>query len=715
MTSTPVHLETHANIAVITIDNPPVNALSHSVRAGIVSCLSQAEQDDAINAIIIFCHGRTFIAGADITEFGKTPKTPSLPSVFTQINQCEKPVVAALFGTVLGGGFELALSCHYRVAISDTKLGLPEVNLGLIPGAGGTQLLPRIAGVELALEMISLGKMKKVEHLSDYKIVDLLITAADSQNNSQNNSQENNSRLLTQAINFTQQLLKSNKGCKPIEQQPLGLTPELTPELTQLCQQWRTKLAKKSPGQQAPQLAIDSIENSLLLPFDEAIKKERELFIQCRDSAQSSAMRHAFFAEKAAAKLPYQSKPLAIHSVAIIGAGTMGGGIAMCFATAGFNVILLEMNQDNLAKGIKAIADRYQQAQSRGMMTTQQVERCMSLISGTCDYTDLSQVDLVVEAAFETMAVKKEIFAQLDSHCKPAAILATNTSYLDINQIANITNRPEKVLGMHFFSPANIMKLLEVVNANSTDEQTLVTVMALGKKINKISVAVNVCYGFVGNRMYACYGREANMLLLEGATPTQIDNAMTSWGMAMGPLAVNDMSGIDIAYKARQENPALSSVDPSFFAAANALVAANRLGQKTYAGFYQYDEKTKKRRHDDKACALILAKAKELGIKQRLDITDEEIQNRLIFALINEGANILAEGIAAKASDIDVIWLNGYGFPRYLGGPMHYADSIGIDNVIKIIDNFKNELKNDYWNVSPYLLKRLEDTRSAKP
>ena len=693
MIPTPVTLETRANIAIINIDNPPVNALSHLVREGIVSCINQAEQNDDIKAIIIFCHGRTFIAGADITEFGKTPKEPHLPSVLAYINQCKKPVVAALFGTVLGGGFELALSCHYRVAVSGTKLGLPEVNLGLIPGAGGTQLLPRLAGVALALEMISLGKMKKVEQLTDYKLIDLLITDNESQYKS----------LLAQTILFTQQLIKSNKPSKPIEQAPLILTEELT----QLCQQWRAKLAKKSRGQQAPQRAIDSIENSLLLSFDDAIKKEREFFVQCRDSSQSSAMRHAFFAEKATIKIKHEVKPLPINSVAIIGAGTMGGGIAMCFATAGLNVILLEMSQDNLDKGINGITDRYQQAQSRGIMTKQQVEGCLSLISGTCDYEDLSQVDLVVEAAFETMAVKKEIFSKLDAHCKADAILATNTSYLNINQIAETTNRPEKVLGMHFFSPANIMKLLEVVKADKTNEQTLISAMALGKKINKISVAVNVCYGFVGNRMYACYGREANMLLLEGATPTQIDNAMTSWGMAMGPLAVNDMSGIDIAYKARLENPALSE-DPCYFAAANTLVEANRLGQKTLAGFYQYDRETKKRSHDDKATELIIAKAKVLGIKQRADFTETEIQNRLIFALINEGANILEEGIAAKASDIDVIWLNGYGFPRYIGGPMHYADTIGIDKVINIINNFKKELKNDYWNVSPYLIKRLE-------
>ncbi len=682
----------HPNIAIINIDNPPVNALSQSVREGLIDAIKQAENNNTVKAIVIYCQGRTFIAGADISEFGKPPKEPHLPDVLTRINHCKKPVIAALFGTVLGGGFELALACHYRIALKQTKVGLPEVTLGLIPGAGGTQLLPRIAGVALALEMITSGKPKKVETLSQYNVIDHIVEE----------------QLFENSIEFAQHIIKQKLGAKIIDQSPL----KKTSELVELCQQWRDKTAKKLRGQQAPQHAINSIENSFTLPLSDAMKKEREFFLQCRVSPQSQAMRHAFFAERIAGKLLSKDtpKPLSIKSVAVIGAGTMGGGIAMCFANAGFNVILLEMSQTNLAKGINAIAERYQQAQLRGILTIKKVNQCMALINGTCEYQDLAEVDLVVEAAFETMAVKQQIFSKLDSVCKSSTILASNTSYLDINQIAQATTRPEKVLGMHFFSPANIMKLLEVVNADKTDLQTLVTATSVGKAIGKISVAVNVCYGFVGNRMYACYGREANMLLLEGATPTQIDSAMTKWGMAMGPLAVNDMSGIDIAYKARQENSQLMD-DPTYFAAANTLVEANRLGQKTDLGFYQYDSESKKRSHDDIASSLILAQANKLGIVQRADISDEEIQQRLIFSLINEGAYILEENIASRASDIDVIWLNGYGFPRYLGGPMCYADEIGLDKVVATIKSFQQKFGDKYWQVAPLLARLLKENK----
>jgi len=684
------------NIAIINIDNPPVNALSHAVRQGVVDAITQAEQNENIAAIVINCQGKTFIAGADIKEFGKTPKEPHLPDVLQRINQCKKPIIAALFGSVLGGGFELALACHYRVAVKGTKLGLPEVTLGLIPGAGGTQLLPRIAGVELALTMITSGKPQKVEQLDGYGIIDLLISADSS----------NKDHLLNETVAFAKALLEQKQTSKIITQKPMPLDSEEKQAAIALCQQFRDKLAKKARGQQAPQSAVNSIENAFTLPLNEAMAKEREYFVACRGSAQSRAMRHAFFAEKTAAKLVISDDtkptPAEIKSVAVIGAGTMGGGIAMCFANAGISVTLLEMSQSNLAKGVNAIAKRYQQAQTRGIISKEKVNQCMALITGTCDYQDLAQVDLVVEAAFETMQVKQQIFSQLDKVCKPEAILASNTSYLDIDEIAEVTTRPEKVVGMHFFSPANIMKLLEVVATKYTDAQTLTTAMTLGKKMGKISVAVKVCYGFVGNRMYACYGREANMLLLEGATPQQVDSAMVKWGMAMGPLAVNDMSGIDIGYKARQANTDRPD-DPCFFAAADMLVEAGRLGQKTHAGFYQYDEQTNKRSPDDTAVNLIKAHAAKLGNKQRSDISDEEIQQRLIFALINEGAYILEQNIASRASDIDAIWLNGYGFPRYLGGPMCYADEIGLETVVATIKKFQRQAGNTYWQVAPLL------------
>lgn len=694
MTS-PVSLTKQNIIAIITVNNPPVNALSHAVRSGLLTTITEAEQDPEIKAIIIQCSGRTFIAGADISEFSKTPLEPHLPNVIAKISGCTKPVVAALFGSVLGGGFEVALSCHYRVALKGTKVGLPEVTLGLIPGAGGTQLLPRLAGVELALEMITSGKPQVVDNLIEQGVVDILVDALDTP-----------AHLITQTISFTEALIKNNKGPRAT----FNMEAELPENSAELFNEWRAKLTKKARGQKAPQFCIDSIENAVEMTYEYGIKKEREMFVECRNSSQSRAMRHAFFAERTAAKLEL-STPVKevttpnINMVAVIGAGTMGGGIAMCFAKAGIAVKLLEMSQENLTRGLAAIEERFTQALKRGLMTQEKLTQCMSLIEGTCNYNGLADVDLVVEAAFETMAVKKEIFSSLERVCKPETILASNTSYLDINEIAQATNRPEKVVGMHFFSPANIMKLLEVVRTQHTDDSTLKTAMELGKRIGKISVAVNVCYGFVGNRMYACYGREANMLLLEGATPSQIDTAMQTWGMAMGPLAVNDMSGIDIAYKARKDNSKLTA-DPLYFCAANTMVENGRLGQKTGAGFYKYDPNTKRRLDDSSVLNLFKEQAKKLGVQQRNNISDEEIQNRLIFALINEGANILDEGIATRASDIDVIWLNGYGFPRYFGGPMCYANELGLDKVLDTIQGYQRQLSEQYWKPSA-LLERL--------
>jgi 3-hydroxyacyl-CoA dehydrogenase len=694
----PVTLLNRGSIAVISIENAPVNALSHAVREGIVSCLKAAEKDNGVKAIVVSCVGSTFIAGADISEFGQPALEPHLPDVLAQLDRCSKPIIAALFGTVLGGGFEVALSCHYRVALTHTKLGLPEVTLGLIPGAGGTQLLPRLAGLEMALEMITLGKPHTAKKLFDHGVIDLLV---------EEDSSLAEGSLLKQAILFAYTILDTGQGVRRVSQMNI----ETSDSHVELFDQWRKKIAKKARGQKAPQCAIDAIENAVLLPFEEGKKCERDLFIKCRDSSQSTAMRHAFFAERRAAKLPEcydktQNTPLLpIKQVAVIGAGTMGGGIAMCFANVGLSVKLLEMSEDNLARGLLAIRTRFDQALSRGLINEVQLEQRMSLIVGTCDYEDLADVDLVVEAAFETMAVKQQIFSTLDQVCKVDAILATNTSYLDINEIAQSTFRSHKVLGMHFFTPANIMKLLEVVCADDTDEQTLKTVMALGKKLGKVSVAVGVCYGFVGNRMYSCYGREANMLLLEGASPDQIDTAMRNWGMAMGPLAVNDMSGIDIAYKARQENAILKQ-DPLYFRASDLMVEAGRLGQKTGMGFYRYDSDTKKPQIDESVLVVFAKEALKLGVLQRHNISQEEIQNRLVFALINEGARILSEGIATRASDIDAIWLNGYGFPRHLGGPMCYADEVGIDKVVAGIKVYQEQGNGLYWHTAE-LLERL--------
>ena len=664
---TPVSMEQHGQIAVITIDNPPVNALSQAVRQGVLDSIATTNADTKTQGIIAHCAGMTFVAGADIKEFGKPPMEPHLPDVLAAVEQSAKPVLALLHGNALGGGLELALACHYRLAQASAKFGLPEVNLGLIPGAGGTQRLPRLIGVNAALSIITSGKPVTATAALDDGLVDALCEG-------------DHEDLLESALRFMR--------VQAIPRGPRRNSEASVPvvdDLQAVFDKWRSTVSKRMGGQEAPLAAIESVANSIKLPFDQGMQAERELFLQRKQSPQSRAMRHAFFAERACAKVPRLGKlvkPQAVQHVGVIGVGTMGSGIAMCFASAGMDVVLLELNADNLQRGLAKIRGRYQQSVDKGQLSEQGMVDCLARIRGSETYVELADVDLVIEAAFESMQVKQEIFQQLESVCKPEAILASNTSYLDINIIAAATKRPEKVLGMHFFSPARVMKLLEVVCATQTSKQSLATAMDVGKKIGKISVAVGVCYGFVGNRMYSCYGREANALLLEGATPSQIDNAMQAWGMAMGPLAVTDMSGIDIGYKARREHSD-PPADPLFFRAADLMVENKRLGQKTSAGFYDYVGGT--RQSDSAAVELIRAEAAKLSVPPRA-VSEEEIQQRLILALINEGAKTLQEGIANQASDIDVIWLNGYGFPRWRGGPMHYADEVGL---VKVVDQIR--------------------------
>lgn len=681
MTSQTVSFNLHHNIAIIRINHPPVNALSQSVRQGLLDAINWLEAQAECRAAVILCEGRTFIAGADISEFGKPPQEPHLPDVIDRIEACRKPVIAALHGTALGGGFEVALGAHYRIAISGSKVGLPEVTLGLIPGAGGTQRLPRVVGLAKALDMTISGKPVEVDSLLG-SAIDKLVEAD----------------LEQEAIRYAEQLAAVNLPARPTRNRAV----EGKEFIEALFADAEAKLAKTARGQEAPLKAMQALRNACELDFEEGMKKERELFISCRASPQSRAMRHAFFAERAVNKVAVAegTTPVAIKKVGVIGAGTMGSGIAMCFASAGFEVVLLEMAEENLQRGLNMVEQRYQQNVDKGRITTEQKLATVSRISGSVDYQSLADVDLVVEAAFESMQVKRDIFTKLDSVCKPGAILATNTSYLDINEIAGVTSRPEHVVGMHFFSPAHVMKLLEVVKAAKTSDQTLLTAMTIGKTIGKISVAVGVCYGFVGNRMYTCYGREANALVLEGATPAQVDAAMQNWGMAMGPLSVADLSGIDIGYKARKENPN-PPADPLFFLAANSLVDAGRLGQKTVAGFYDYDSGRKT--ESPAALEIIRAAAAEHKIPQRT-VTDDEIEQRLTLALINEGCRILDEGIAARASDIDAIWLNGYGFPRFRGGPMCYADELGLDRVATQLRQLQSQYGDEYWKPSDLLV-----------
>ena len=687
MTS-PVSYELVDDIGVITVDNPPVNALSHAVRQGLHDAILAA-QKDASRAVLIVCAGRTFIAGADITEFGKPPREPHLPDLCNTIEASSKIVVAALHGTALGGGLEVALSCHYRCALPDAKVGLPEVKLGLLPGAGGTQRLPRLIGAQAALDLMTSGNPIGAGQAASLGLIDHVVDG----------------ELVDAAINWCRELAENGAARRATSELPVESIPDGAFD------EYRSTLARRARGQVAPQRIVDCVEASLTGPFAEGLKIEREAFIDCMQSPQSAALRHMFFAERAAAKVHGLSRdtPLRdVNKVAVIGAGTMGSGIAMNFANAGMQVVLLEVDGEALARGLGIIERNYQGGVKRGKLTEEKALECRGRITGTTDYESLSDADLVIEAVFENLELKQQIFAKLDAVCRQGAILATNTSYQDVDRIAAATQRPQDVIGLHFFSPAHIMKLLEVVRAEKTADDVLATCMALAKKIRKTPVVSGVCYGFIGNRMLGHYAREAQLCIIEGATPERVDTAMQEWGMAMGPLAVFDLAGLDVGYKARQGLPESERGDPRAFRVADALVEMNRLGQKTGAGFYRYDAETRERSSDPDVQALIEREAAALGVEQR-EIDTDEIVDRLIFALVNEGLNILDEGIAQRPGDIDVVYVYGYGFPAWRGGPMHYADAVGLAHVLERVREFEQRFGPENWTPAPLLEKLVND------
>lgn len=683
------------NIGLITIDNPPVNALSHALRKGLQDAINAA-QSDASEAIVVLCAGRTFIAGADITEFGKPPQAPSLPDVVVTLENSRKLVVAAIHGTALGGGFEIALGCHYRCGLTSAKVGLPEVKLGILPGAGGTQRVPRIAGVKAALEMITSGSPIGAVEASAMNLIDEIVVGND---------------LRGSAIAYAKELVDSGaplKRVRDISIDPSTIEPGFF-------EGYRKKLAARARGQIAPDRIVSCVEAAVDLPMDEGLKLERALFAECVQSPQSQAMRHVFFAEREAAKikgLPADTPVRDIKHVAIIGGGTMGGGIAMCFANVGIPVTMLEISDEALERGMNIIRKNYSITVKKGKMDETEMVQRLNLIDGTTSYDDLANVDLVIEAVFENPDIKKEVFAKLDAVCKPGAILASNTSYQNVDDIASATKRPQDVVGMHFFSPANVMKLLEVVRGEKTADDVLATAMKIGKKIGKVCALSRVCYGFIGNRMLTGYGRQAHMLLLDGATPAQVDAAAEEFGMAMGPLAMSDLAGLDVGYKARQAREADGQVmDPATHCIASALVEGGRLGQKSGAGYYKYDPQTRARVSDPEVEALIREHAAKLGVTQR-EISDEEIVARLFYPLINEGALILEEGIAQRPSDIDIVYVYGYAFPAAKGGPMFFADHVGLKNVYDTILRFQKELGPDYWQPAPLLEKLAKEGSS---
>lgn len=688
-----VSYELNGNIGVIRVNNPPVNALAQVVREGILDAVTAA-QKDASEAIVLCCEGRTFIAGADITEFGKPPKEPGLPEVLTIIENSTKPVIAAIHGTALGGGFEVALACHYRCAIASAQVGLPEVKLGLLPGAGGTQRVPRVAGVKAALDMITSGNPIPAGKAQDMGLLDEIITDAD---------------LLAGAVQYAKDLVESGAPLKRIR----DITIDSAAIEPGFFEKARKEQAKRARGQIAQDRIVSAIEAAVSLPMDKGLERERELFKELVTSPESAAMRHIFFAERQAAKikdLPADTQPRQINKVAIIGGGTMGGGIAMCFANVGIPVVMLEINDEALERGMNIIRKNYTITVQKGKLPADKMEQLISTISGTTDYADLDDVDLVIEAVFENLDLKKEIFAKLDAVCKPGAILATNTSYQDVDAIAEATSRPQDVLGLHFFSPANVMKLLEIVRGAKTADDALATSMQIGKKIGKVCALSRVCYGFIGNRMLGGYGREAQMLLMDGCTPAQVDSALEKFGMAMGPLAMGDLAGLDVGYKARQARTDLPD-DPKLYRMGTLLVEMGRHGQKTGAGFYKYDPQTRQRMSDPEIESMIKEEAAKLGIEQRT-ISDEEILQRCFYPLINEGALILEEGIAQRPSDIDVVYVFGYAFPAAKGGPMHYADHVGLKNVYDKICEFRDMYGEQYWKPAPLLEKLAKEGKT---
>jgi 3-hydroxyacyl-CoA dehydrogenase len=648
-----VDLRRDDGIAVVTANNPPVNALKHEVRAGLVEGLRQASDDDAVEAVVIACAGRTFFAGADITEFGKPPQAPGLQDVIAATEAMQKPVVAALHGTALGGGFELALACHYRVAVAGARVGLPEVKLGLLPGAGGTQRLPRLIGPEKALKMIVTGEpIGASEALAD-GIIDEIVEG----------------ELTAAAITFARRAAAEGRPLKLVRSREDKLIGEGFADAAET-------LTRRLRGRDAPAACVEAVRNAIILPFEEGLKREAELFRKLVAGDQSKAQRHIFFAEREAAKLPDMpeaAKPRPIARAAVVGAGTMGGGIAMCFANAGIPVTIVETGRDLLQKGLDRVAANYRTTVSRGGLGADEMERRMGLITGVTELEAVAAANVVIEAVFEEMGVKKQVFADLDRLAKPNALLATNTSTLDVNEIARATSRPQDVLGTHFFSPANVMRLLEIVRGAATSPDALATAVTLGRRIGKVPVTVGVCYGFVGNRMLARRSAEAERLLLEGALPQEVDAAVVAFGFPMGPFAMADMAGLDVGWRIRKGRGERYEIE-------DALCEAGHHGQKTGKGYFRYDAGSRTPVPDAEVEAIILAESARLGLNRR-PIGEEEIVERMIFPMINEGARILEEGIATRPGDIDVIWVSGYGWPVWRGGPMYYADQVGLDHI----------------------------------
>ncbi|MBI3149568.1 MAG: enoyl-CoA hydratase/isomerase family protein [Betaproteobacteria bacterium] len=689
-----VSVSMHGEIAVVTVASPPVNTLSREVRAGLQGAFQSLRASPAAKAITLACSGKTFLSGGDLREFETGIQAPGYHEVLRLIEDSPVPVVAALHGTVLGGGLETALACHYRIAQVGTKLGLPEITLGIIPGAGGTQRMPRLIGLEPALDLMLSGKPLSAVDAQQIGLVDAAIDGD----------------VTAAAIAYARALSAAGKGPRRTREMRVAGADRAG----EIFAARRAHVTRTMRNRNAPQVLLEAAQAAVELPFDAGIRRERELSNQVERAVEGRAFRHLFFSERELRKIPglpadLKSRP--ITKVGIVGAGTMGGGISMCFANAGMAVTIVDAKQEALDRGLATISKNYQRSVSRGSLKPEQMEQRLALISPSLDYAALAGADLIIEAVFENMALKQDIFRKLDAVAKPGAILGTNTSTLDIDQIAAQTKRPQDVIGLHFFSPANVMPLLEIVQCAKTAPDVLMTALDLAKTIRKVGVVAKVCYGFIGNRMMDPYGREAERCVLEGATPEEVDDALEDFGMAMGILAVYDMAGIDIGHLTRVERAHLLPKDPTFYRPTALLTERGWLGQKTGRGYYRYDNPERKRVPDPEAIAMFAEEAQRLGVPQRKP-SRQEIQERCLYAMINEGARVLEEGVAVRASDIDLVYTSGYGFPRYRGGPMFYADTVGLRRIYDQILEFQKTLDPQYWQPAP-LLEQLAKAGSS--
>lgn len=685
-----VRVERDGELAVVVVHNPPVNTIDAEVRAGLQQALSQIQSSKDVRGVLLLCEGSTFFSGADIGEFSGPPREEEYRQLFNGYEALSVPAVAAMHGTVMGGGLEIALACHYRVAAAGARFGMPEVTLGIIPGAGGTQRMPRLIGAEQALELIVSARPVDAAKGRELGFIDEIVEGD----------------LRAGAIAYLRSLIAAGKGPRRTSE----MTVPAASATAEIFERQREQARKLYPNRNAAQVAVEVVQAATTMPFQQGLEYETKRVNECKRSVESKGAVHVFFAERETRRIPGLSdsiKAKPIKSAGVIGAGTMGGGIAICFANAGIKVTLLDANEQGLAKGLANVDKTYESMVKRGRLSAEDKARRMALIGTSLSYDDLRDADVIIEAVFESMELKRKIFVELDRVAKPGAVLATNTSTLDIEQIADATKRPQDVIGMHFFSPANVMPLLEVVRTTRTSDETIRTVMDLAKPLRKTPVLAKVCYGFIGNRMMEGYAREAERMVLEGATPRQVDSALEEWGMAMGILAVFDMAGIDVGVNVHKANASQFPPDPAYYQADFALHDAGRLGQKNGKGYYRYEPGNRARFDDPEAIAIIAERARQLKVPQRQH-TKQEILERCLYPLLNEGLRILGEGVALRASDIDVVWAAGYGFPRYRGGPMFYAETIGLDVLLAGMRKYQDIFGPMHWQPAPLLVELVE-------